>query len=75
MCLLFLAQIQKKKQLVSILSMQFSYYSLYGGKFEKHRILTLFVSVGLSASVTTAPGRSFRKLIFFRKEKNEIELN
>lgn len=40
-------------------------------------LLTLFVSVGLSAKVTTAPGRSFRKLVLFVvnakrcKEKNK----
>lgn len=34
-------------------------------------ILTLFVSVGLSSSATTAPGRSFRKL--FKMKHKEIE--
>lgn len=34
-------------------------------------ILTLFVSVGLSSSETTAPGRSFRKL--FKMKHKEIK--
>lgn len=44
------------------------------------RLLTLFVSVGLSVKVTTAPGRSFRKLVLFvenakgSKEKSKKQI-